>query len=460
MSGVNSGFCVVASTSVAVEPLGGVSFQSYVACFLPWSRTGISAGTLRLPVAVCHGRLALTVAVLWYVPDDVTTTTSNTIAAASESACGVMPVTMKRSCVTDSYLAGTGTYFGYALAASGDSSRTSSTWSLKTFRSGSVSDTVSDAVFASAAATPPVCFHAMLCRTEPSVMATAAFAVTVAPGTGLPLTATVTLAGAASADVARPAARTTTAISRRWLRRLMFSSPRCIGLHGVRRLANARVRRGTTGRASPSAPPVFPTSAAVSAVTPALSTTARGLLRRHRVRIELTRDPRVLATRAATAAREAELRAVVAGIDLRGVRDRAGVVEVHRGDLHRAARRAGGADEEERDDDDGGQRAASGRGGEERAHRAPDEERRKGEEEDGVEEAGDARACGRGEERGGGEAVLRGLRGEELAHAGRGDGEKGEGDQRERERAALGEPVDPVAARPRIRRHSLIAVAE
>src|SRR3954453_24135042 len=95
MSGVNSGFCVVASASFAAEPLGAVSFQSYDACVLPCMSTGSSVGTLRLPVAVGQGRFAATVAALWYVPDDITTTTSNLIAPVSVSAWGGRRATMK-----------------------------------------------------------------------------------------------------------------------------------------------------------------------------------------------------------------------------------------------------------------------------------------------------------------------------------------------------------------------------
>src|SRR5207248_111519 len=140
---------------------------------------------------------------------------------------------------------------------------------------------------------------------------------------------------------------------------------------------------------------------------------ARGekdLFGRPRIRIELVRRARVLAAGPPAHPREAELQAIVAGVDLRGVREggavAAGFVDVHRGKLRGAARGAEGGDGDNGDDRERRQRTAGGGRGGQDAERGPDEEGGEGEEEHGVEEAGDAGAGDGGEERGGGEAFV------------------------------------------------------
>src|SRR5207249_3375069 len=68
----------------------------------------------------------------------------------------------------------------------------------------------------------------------------------------------------------------------------------------------------------------------------ALPAPAPDLRRRPRIRIELVRRARVFATGPPAHPRQAELQAVVAGVDLRGVREGGAVaarlVDVHRGD--------------------------------------------------------------------------------------------------------------------------------
>ena len=57
-SGVKYGACVVASVSVADDPAGTASAQSYVSCVLPYSSTGMPIGTLCTPVVQFHGSVA------------------------------------------------------------------------------------------------------------------------------------------------------------------------------------------------------------------------------------------------------------------------------------------------------------------------------------------------------------------------------------------------------------------
>src|SRR5450631_608571 len=84
---------------------------------------------------------------------------------------------------------------GRFASAIGCSSIAVSSAFLSAFRSGSTTVTVSVAVLESAAETPPVCVHLMLWSVEPSLIVTTAFAVTVAPGVGVPVTETVTDTG-------------------------------------------------------------------------------------------------------------------------------------------------------------------------------------------------------------------------------------------------------------------------
>ena len=56
-SGVKSGLWLVASIKAAVDPPGAVSAQSYDACSLPCSSTGMLVGMFDRPEATFHRRV-------------------------------------------------------------------------------------------------------------------------------------------------------------------------------------------------------------------------------------------------------------------------------------------------------------------------------------------------------------------------------------------------------------------